>query len=151
MSEHEADPDRPRRNWRIPTRIYGRVRTSTVLLGICFVLTAMLYGQVRPEPEGAQTGPQPIDTSQYTQTDDRSEYVEPSTPVSPTPTVDPSTIEPGTETETEGTPGQTGSPTGETGTSTTTDPTYLPGMTVPQELRSLFPPAPQAPSATGTP
>lgn len=155
MTEHDSDPDRPRLHWRIPPRIYGRVRTSTVVIGICFVLTALLYDQVRVVPEPAQTGPQAVDTSQYTQQPGyRSEYSEPSTTESPTTTDQSTTADPsttGTGTEPGGRSGQTGSQTGESGTSTTADPTYLPGMTVPPELRSLFPPAPQEPSTTGTP
>lgn len=156
MTASDSDSDRPRRNWRIPTRIYGRVRTSTVLLGVCFVLTSLLYDQVRPLPDAATSGPQPIDTSQYTDVAPRQEYTAPSTPTpsatttpTPTSTVDPSSTAvpgaPGTA------PDGTGSPTGESGTTTTLDPTYLPGLTVPPQLRSLFPPAPGAPSTTGTP
>lgn len=150
MTEPESDPDRPSRNWRIPSRIYGRVRTSTVLLGICFVLTALLYDQVRPPAEVVQTGPQPIDTSQYTQQQTyQPEYTAPSTTAAPTSTGNTSTTDdPTSEGESSGEPG---SSTGGSGSSTTQDPTYLPGLTVPPELRSLFPPAPQAPSATGNP
>lgn len=150
MTESDSDPDRPRRNWKIPARIYGRVRTSTVLLGICFVLTALLYDQVRPGPELVQTGPQPIDTSQYTQQPAyQPEYTEPSTTPTPSTTEDLTTTE--DPSGTGSTSGEPGSTSGGSGSSTTQDPTYLPGLTVPRELRSLFPPAPQAPSTSGIP
>ncbi|MDJ0392057.1 hypothetical protein QMK17_01765 [Rhodococcus sp. G-MC3] len=155
MTEHPADPDRPRRNWKIPTRIYGRVRTSTVLIGICFILTALLYDQVRPLPDTPVTGPTAVDTSQY-QTDQRT-YQEQYTSVPPTTTDNPSTtMEPSGSAGTSGTAGTSGEPgtSGESGQSrpsTSQDPTYLPGLTVPPQLRSLLPPAPAGPSGTGTP
>ncbi|KZF12864.1 MAG: hypothetical protein WBD41_15255 [Rhodococcus sp. (in: high G+C Gram-positive bacteria)] len=148
MTEHGGGTDgtdRPSRSWKIPPRIYGRVRTSTVALGVCFVLTALLYGQVRPEPAAEQVGPQPIDTSQYSgdQPNYQSEYTEPSATTPPSSTVDPSgTEDPSNTGATSGEPGFSGEST--TGDAGTQDPTYLPGLTVPPELRSLLPSAPRA-------
>ncbi|WP_338892940.1 hypothetical protein [Rhodococcus sovatensis] len=151
MTEHDGGTDgtdRRSRSWKIPSRIYGRVRTSTVALGICFVLTALLYNQVRPEPAEVQ-GPQPVDTSQYTgvQPNYQSEYTEPSTTTPPSSTVDPSNTEdPSNTGATPGEPGSSGSST--SSESGTQEPTFLPGVPVPPQLRSLFP---SEPSATPSP
>ncbi len=162
MTEENTETDRWTRHWKIPARIFGRARTSTVALGICFVLTALLYGQVRPEPEGAVNGPTPIDTGQYQnrlpsdvpESSIPSASIPPSSSAEPTTSQDPSGTsgtpgEPGQQQE----PGQQrepGSSTGESGSTTSQDPTYLPGLTVPPQLRSLYPqaPAPSAPSST---
>jgi len=149
VTDPDAQPNRPSRRWPIPARIYGRVRTSTVLIGVCFVLTALLYDQVRPDPEVVQTGPQPIDTSQYTQQPTyRQPYTEPSTTQAPSATA-PSGTE--GESSTGADSVEPESSTGQSGASATQEPTYLPGLTVPPQLRSLLPPAPQAPTATGSP
>lgn len=148
MTEHPGGSDRPSRNWKIPTRIYGRVRTSTVLIGICFILTALLYDQVRPEPESAVNGPVAVDTSQY-QTDQQTYQQQYTTTVPRSTTVAPSTTD--DPTESGGTSAEPGSSSGEPGTSATQDPTFLPGLTVPPELRSLFPQTPSAPARSGTP
>ncbi|WP_072807331.1 hypothetical protein [Rhodococcoides yunnanense] len=149
MTEPDSDPDRPRRSWVIPTRLFGRVRTSTVLIGVCFILTALLYDQVRPEPAAVVNGPTAVDTSQYQtgpQQQPEEQYTEPSTTVPTVTTTSPSgTQDPSSQ---EGTSGAPGSSTGGQEGSTTQDPTYLPGLTIPPQLRSLLP-AP--PSATGTP
>lgn len=152
MTEHDGGTggtDRPSRSWKIPPRIYGRVRTSTVALGICFVLTALLYNQVRPEPATVQ-GPQPVDTSQYpgVQPNYPSEYNDPTTTL-PSSTVDPSNTEDSSNTED---PSNTGEP-GSSGSSTSREsgaqePTFLPGVPVPPQLQSLFP---STPSATPNP
>lgn len=150
-----SEPDPQRRNtfrgWRIPATLFGRARTSTVILGICFVLTGLLYNQLQSDNRGVQQGPQPIDPAQYQTTPVEpsvSEYSRTPTAV-PTPTEDPSTTTvPPAVGETSG---ETGAPTSGSNSSTTQDPTFLPGRTIPPELRSLIPPAPPAPSATGTP
>ena len=165
MSEENTEGGRWTRHWKIPSRIFGRARTSTVALGICFVLTALLYGQVRPEPEGAVTGPTPIDTGQYQnrlpsyvpESSTPSTSVPPSSSADSTTSQDPSDSsstpgetgqpgQPGQQRE----PGEPGSSTGESGSATSQAPTYLPGITVPPQLRSLYPqaPAPSAPSST---
>lgn len=162
MTEENTDADRPTRHWKIPSRLFGRARTSTVALGICFVLTALLYGQVRPEPEGAVNGPTPIDTGQYQnrlpsyvpESSTPSTSVPPSSSVDSTTSQDPSETsgtpeEPGQQRE-PGQQGEPGSSTGESGSATSQVPTYLPGITVPPQLRSLYPqpPTPSAPSST---
>ncbi|WP_037160980.1 hypothetical protein [Rhodococcoides fascians] len=157
MTEPRPDTDtdaQPRnwRSWRIPNRIRG-VRTSTLFFGVCFVLTGLLYVQVdevvTAQREDVQ-GPTAVDPGSYPTQAPQQTYqpTYTSTP-SPTTTVDPSATD-----EQSGAPevsGDPGSPTGQTGTSATQDPTYLPGLTVPPQLRSLLPPAPQAPTATGSP
>ncbi len=162
MSEENTEGGRWTRHWKIPSRIFGRARTSTVALGICFVLTALLYGQVRPEPEGAVTGPTPIDTGQYQnrlpslvpESSLPSSSVPPSSSGDTTTTQDPSdTSGIPAEPEQQREPGQQGEPgssTGESGSATSQVPTYLPGITVPPQLRSLYPqaPSPSAPSST---
>ncbi|MCZ4078361.1 hypothetical protein O1W68_10440 [Rhodococcus sp. H36-A4] len=162
MTEENTDTDRSTRHWKIPSRLFGRARTSTVALGICFVLTALLYGQVRPEPESAVNGPTPIDTGQYQNRLPSyvPESLTPPTGVPPSSSVDSTTSQDPSDTSgTPGEPGQQqepgqqggpGSSTGESGSATTQVPTYLPGITVPPQLRSLYPqaPAPSAPSST---
>ncbi|MGA9870826.1 MAG: hypothetical protein WBQ44_06770 [Rhodococcus sp. (in: high G+C Gram-positive bacteria)] len=147
MTEHRSDPDRPVRRWKIPTRVLGRARTSTVLLGICFVLTALLYGQVRPEPVGTVELPQPPTSSEVEQAPVQEQSSEaPSATVTSTTTAVPSSTE--GESNSTDAPGGPGSSTPGGTSSTTQDPTFLPGMTVPPQLRSLLPPTP---SATGAP
>ncbi|OAK56658.1 hypothetical protein [Rhodococcoides kyotonense] len=138
------------RAWRPPAKLFGRIRTSTAILSLCFVLTGLLYNQLQEGNDAPAAGPTAVDpglvspgpsaqqeyTEQYTTTTPPA----PTTTVSPTPTDVPTT--------TSGVPGAPGTGTSDTGTSTTTAPTYLPGLTVPPELRSLLP-AP--PTATGTP
>lgn len=75
MSTPDTGTESPRRNWRqwrIPAKINGRVRTSTVAFGICFVLTGLLYGQVsddiRTRNEEAVQGPVAVDPSELTPT-----------------------------------------------------------------------------------
>lgn len=156
MSEDENNTDQSSRNWkswRIPNRIYGRIRTSTVFFGICFVLTSLLYIQVdqgiRADNPQSTEGPSAVDTGQYTGDQSPPVTTGQSPTETPSTTVDPSVT--GNPSGPEGSSGEPGSSTSGTGASTTPDPTYLPGMTVPPALRSLIPPAPQAPSATGTP
>ncbi len=159
MTEENTDADRPTRHWKIPARLFGRARTSTVALGICFVLTALLYGQVRPEPESAVNGPTPIDTGQYQNRlpIDVPESSTPSASVPPSSSVDTTTSQ--DPSDTSGTPGEQqepgqqgepGSSTRESGSATTQVPTYLPRLSVPPQLRSLYPqaPAPSAQSST---
>ncbi|WP_128645223.1 hypothetical protein [Rhodococcus sp. BS-15] len=68
MSTPNIETEHPKpqwRQWRIPTKIGGRVRTSTVAFGICFVLTGLLYGQVSAEVDAqnreAVQGPTAVD------------------------------------------------------------------------------------------
>ncbi|MEK8072116.1 hypothetical protein [Rhodococcoides navarretei] len=77
MSEPGTGTRRPQRNWRqwrIPAKINGRVRTSTLAFGIFFVLTGLWYGQVSAEiaeRDGEQiqgpTAPDPADLTPYTE------------------------------------------------------------------------------------
>lgn len=136
--EHESDPDRPARRWKIPARIRGRIRTSTVALGICFVLTALFYGQVRPPPPGVVSPPS------TTETEPASDYVEtPSSGASQTPTsVDPSAGDGSTDTT------ESGSSPTESGSLPSEEPTFLPGVPIPPQLRSVIP---TPPSAAATP
>lgn len=138
---HRADADRPVRKHKIPLRIPGGARTSTVALGICFVLTALLYGQVRPPAPGTVPEPQPASDVQPS--------IEPVAPseisVTPTPESPSSSV-------TDEAP-STGSESNQSGTSTNDGPTsgestFLPGVPVPPQLRSVVPPVP---GATGTP
>lgn len=132
--EHESDPDRPERRWMIPARIRGRIRTSTVALGICFVLTALLYGQVRPDPPGTvsptpeTTAPEDVRTP---------ESVITQTPLSVTPSVEESP-DAGTES------GESGFSPTESGTVPSEEPTLLPGVPIPPQLRSVIPTQPSA-------
>ncbi|ORI18228.1 hypothetical protein [Rhodococcus sp. 1168] len=163
MTEANTETDRWTRHWKIPSRIFGRARTSTVALGICFVLTALLYGQVRPEPEGAVTGPTPVDTGQYQNRlpSDVPESLPPSSSVPPSPSGDSTTSQDPSDTSgTPEEPGQQrqpgqqrepGSSTGESGSTTSQVPTYLPGITVPPQLRSLYPQAPTTSAPSSTP
>ncbi|SNT33012.1 hypothetical protein [Rhodococcoides kyotonense] len=145
----ESDPDRPRRTWKLPSKMFGRIRTSTVLLGICFVLTGLLYNQLQEGNDAPTAGPTAVDPSLIVPgPSSEPRYTEESTTTTPVPT----TTQPASPSDASGTPsvapGEPGSTTGGTDSSTTPEPTYLPGLTVPPELRSLLP-AP--PSATGTP
>ncbi len=146
----ESKPVWSLRSWRIPPRLFGRVRTSTVLLGICFVLTSLLYNQLSAANEGEQNGPTAIDPGQFQtgspQTDPRN-YNSTSTTLMPT-TPKPSGTGSGAASATPATPG---SSTGGAEASPSRVPTYMPGLTVPPDLRSLFPPVPAAPGATGAP
>ena len=80
MSTPNIETEHPKpqwRQWRIPTKIGGRVRTSTVAFGICFVLTGLLYGQVSAEVDAqnreAVQGPTAVDPAELTP------YTEPQT------------------------------------------------------------------------
>ncbi len=138
--EHGSAPDRPARKHRIPSRIPGGARTSTVALGICFVLTALLYGQVRPPAPGTVVEPEPAsDIQPSDETIVPSEISVTPTFESPTPTVTGEAPSTGGQTE------QTGSPTSDG--STSQESTFLPGVPVPPQLRSVVP---TAPGGTGT-
>ena len=135
--EHESDPDQPARRWRIPARIRGRIRTSTVALGICFVLTAFLYGQVRPPSPGTVSPPSTNEpTSDYVESPDSGES---QTTTSAEPSVTESAPDPGAESDS--------SPT-ESGSLPSEEPTFLPGIPIPPQLRSVIP---TPPSAAATP
>jgi hypothetical protein len=41
------------RHWSVPKTLFGRARTSTVVLCVAFVVTAMLYSYLNPEESGA--------------------------------------------------------------------------------------------------
>ncbi|OZC70369.1 hypothetical protein CH251_17705 [Rhodococcus sp. 06-462-5] len=131
-------PQRSWRQWRIPAKIYGRVRTSTVAFGICFVLTGLWYGQVSAEiaerdSEQVQ-GPVAVDPGQltpYTQPQ-TSEPTYSSTTVTPTPTAT-------TDPDGSGSVDESGQPATTTLPSTTTAPF---GVPLPPVIQSLIPSQP---------
>ncbi|OZE74758.1 hypothetical protein CH294_24825 [Rhodococcus sp. 14-2483-1-1] len=142
MSSPDTGTERPQRNWRqwrIPAKIYGRVRTSTVAFGICFVLTGLLYGQVSAdiaERDKQQIeGPVAVDPSELTPYNQpqTSEPRYSTTTVSPTPsaTVDPE--QSGTVEE-----------SGQQATTTTVPPTTTApfGVPIPPAIQSLIPTQP---------
>lgn len=90
-------PAKPHRTWKWPRRL-GRFRTSTVILVVAFVGTALLRGYfMNPEQnEEKQTGVNPVETSQTPQP--RSEATTPPTssaPATTTPAPSSSTTDPG--------------------------------------------------------
>ncbi|QII06729.1 hypothetical protein BH93_16455 [Rhodococcoides fascians A25f] len=142
MSSPDTGTERSQRNWRqwrIPAKIYGRVRTSTVAFGICFVLTGLLYGQVSAdiaardaEPVQGPIAVDPDASTSYNQPQ-TSEQRYSTTTVSPTPsaTVDPE--QSGTVEE-----------SGQQATTTTVSPTTTApfGVPIPPAIQSLIPTQP---------
>lgn len=158
--EKESDKSKAVPTWslrslRIPPRLFGHARTSTVLFGICFVLTGLLYNQLSAANQGEQNGPTAIDPSQF-QTDPSQFQTGPSQndprTYNPTSTSLMPTTPPPTSTGNSGDASATpDSSTGGIETSPSLVPTFVPGLTVPPDLRSLFPPAPAAPKETAAP
>ena len=147
MSTPDTGTERSQRNWRqwrIPNKIYGRVRTSTVAFGICFVLTGLLYGQVSADI--AERDAEPVQGPVAVDPDATTPYIQPqtseprfsTTTVSPTPTA---TADPdGT-----GSVDESGQPaTTTTVPSTTTAPFGVPS---PPAIQSLIPTQPAPTSA----
>ncbi|OZE25557.1 hypothetical protein CH262_11720 [Rhodococcus sp. 05-2255-1e] len=143
MSTPDTGTERSQRNWRqwrIPAKIYGRVRTSTVAFGICFVLTALLYGQVSAdiaERNGeAVQGPVAVSPDELTQPSESQTYV-------PTPSRLSTTTTPSTTTEPESSTSAddtgTQSPTTTAPPTTTTAPF---GVPIPPAIQSLIPSRP---------
>ncbi|OZE06196.1 hypothetical protein CH249_24485 [Rhodococcus sp. 05-2255-3B1] len=142
MNTPDTGTERPQwnwRQWRIPAKINGRVRTSTVAFGICFVLTGLWYGQVSAEIAERDSeriqGPVAVDPGEltpYTQP----QTVEPtysSTTVTPTPTAT-------TDPDGSGSVDESGQPaTTTTLPSTTTAPF---GVPLPPVIQSLIPSQP---------
>lgn len=142
MSTPGTGTEHARRNWRqwrIPAKIYGRVRTSTVAFGICFVLTGLWYGQVSTEIAERDSeqiqGPTAVDPAELTP------YTEPQseTSVSGSSTTTP------TPTATTGAE-QSGSVdgSGQSATTTTVPPTTTApfGVPIPPAIQSLIPSQP---------
>ncbi|WP_206497951.1 hypothetical protein [Rhodococcus sp. KRD175] len=142
MSTPDTGTERSQRNWRqwrIPAKIYGRVRTSTVAFGICFVLTALLYGQVSAdiaERNGeAVQGPVAVSPDELTQPSESQTYV-------PTPSRL-STTTPSTTTDPESS--TSADDTGTQSTTTTAPPTTTTapfGVPIPPAIQSLIPSRP---------
>ncbi|MDV8020633.1 hypothetical protein [Rhodococcus sp. IEGM 1330] len=138
MSTPPTGTDHPRRTWRqwrIPAKIYGRVRTSTVAFGMCFVLTGLWYGQVSAEitkrNEETVQGPVAVDPGElvpYTP----SQTYEPSS----TTTTTPETSEP----EPSGGVDDTGTQSTTTAPPTTTTAPF--GVPIPPAIQSLIPTQP---------
>ncbi|MDI9895348.1 MULTISPECIES: hypothetical protein [Nocardiaceae] len=147
MSTPDTGTERSQRNWRqwrIPNKIYGRVRTSTVAFGICFVLTGLFYGQVSADiaerDKQMIEGPVAVDPSEltpYTQPQ-TSEPRYTTTTVSPTPSA---TVDP----EPSGSVEETG---GQASTTTAPPTTTAPfGVPIPPAIQSLIPTQPAPTSA----
>ncbi|MFE5877249.1 hypothetical protein ACFQ6H_18425 [Rhodococcus sp. NPDC056506] len=141
----------------LPSRIFGgRMRTSTFILIVAWILTYLLYTYLNPEVPAA-TPPPSADTSVT------EPYVAPSVKPSTT-TPAPSSTEPTTTSETpssETSTGSSGSPTPTSGPapapgnaeqSATTVPTTPATTTVPQPGAAMQAPTsvPQSPATTGT-
>ncbi|MDJ0437703.1 hypothetical protein [Rhodococcus qingshengii] len=142
----------------LPSRIFGgRMRTSTFILIVAWILTYLLHTYLNPEDPTAVTPPPSVDTSQT------EPYVAPSVKPSTTTPV-PSSTEPTTTSETqspESSTGISGSPTPTSGPapapgnaeqSATTVPTTPATTTVPQPGAAMQAPTsvPQSPATTGT-
>ncbi|MCZ4518734.1 hypothetical protein O4220_09415 [Rhodococcus ruber] len=148
MSTPDTGTERSQRNWRqwrIPAKIYGRVRTSTVAFGVCFVLTGLLYGQVSADIAARDAepvqGPVAVDqdaSTPYTQPQ-TSEPRYSTTTASPTPTAT-------TDAEPSGSVEQSG----EQASTTTAPPTTTTapfGVPIPPAIQSLIPTQPAPTSA----
>lgn len=142
MNTPGTGTERPQRNWRqwrIPAKIYGRVRTSTVAFGICFVLTGLWYGQVSAEIAERDSeqiqGPTAVDSSELTPyTEPRSETsVSGSSTTTPTPTATSGAEQSGSVDE-----------SGQSATTTTLPPTTTApfGVPLPPVIQSLIPSQP---------
>ncbi|MDI9931448.1 hypothetical protein QM588_13650 [Rhodococcus sp. IEGM 1354] len=143
MSTPDTGTERSQRNWRqwrIPAKIYGRVRTSTVAFGICFVLTGLLYGQVsediaKRDSERVQ-GPVAVSPDELIEPSESQTYV-------PTPSRLSTTSSPSATTEPE--PSTSADDTGTQSTTTTAPPatTTAPfGVPLPPAIQSLIPSRP---------
>ncbi|MFI8566859.1 hypothetical protein ACIGGF_09910 [Rhodococcus sp. NPDC078407] len=122
------------RQWRIPAKIHGRVRTSTVAFGIFFVLTGLWYGQVSNEIAERDSeqiqGPTAVDPGEltpYTQPQPEPSLSGTSTT---TPTPVPTTVEEQPSDAVEGTGAQS---------TTTAPPTTTFGLPLPPGIQSLIP------------
>ncbi|MBY4210642.1 hypothetical protein HQO27_12950 [Rhodococcus fascians] len=142
MSAPDAGTEHPQRNWRrwrIPTKIYGRVRTSTVAFGICFVLTGLLYGQLSEEKaeinRQSVQGPVAVSPDEFTQPDESQTYV-PTPSRSSTTTTPSATTEPESSTSAE----DTGTQSATTVPPTTTTAPF--GVPIPPAIQSLIPSRP---------
>ncbi|MFD4266278.1 hypothetical protein [Rhodococcus sp. NPDC058481] len=84
--EHET-PGKHERRWVLPEKLFGRARTSTVILGVAFLATLLLYGYLNQDPENTETGQvAPVPTTPRSP-----EYTEPTTSTPPTTSAVPST------------------------------------------------------------
>lgn len=143
MSAPDTGTEHSQRNWRqwrIPNKIYGRVRTSTVAFGICFVLTGLLYGQLSAEKAelDRQTvqGPVAVSPDEFTEPSESQTYV-------PTPSRLSTTTTPSTTTEPESS--TSADDTGTQSTTTTAPPTTTTapfGVPIPPAIQSLIPSRP---------
>jgi hypothetical protein len=143
VSTPDTGTERSQRNWRqwrIPAKIYGRVRTSTVAFGICFVLTALLYGQVSEDiakrNEEAVQGPVAVSPDELNKPSESQTYV-------PTPSRLSTTSSPIATTEPE--PSTSADDSGTQSTTTTTPPTTTTapfGVPLPPAIQSLIPSRP---------
>ncbi|CAN5483671.1 hypothetical protein BH09ACT9_BH09ACT9_29760 [soil metagenome] len=142
----------------LPSRIFGgRMRTSTFILVVAWILTYLLHTYLNPE-ETAANPPPSVDTSQT------EPYVAPSVKQPSTTTPVPSSTEQTTTSEapsSESSTGSSGSPTPTSGPahapgnaeqSATTVPTTPATTTVPQPGAAMQAPTsvPQSPATTGT-
>jgi hypothetical protein len=143
VSTPDTGTERSQRNWRqwrIPAKIYGRVRTSTVAFGICFVLTALLYGQVSEDiakrNEEAVQGPVAVSPDELNKPSESQTYV-------PTPSRLSTTSSPIATPEPE--PSTSADDSGTQSTTTTTPPTTTTapfGVPLPPAIQSLIPSRP---------
>jgi hypothetical protein len=143
VSTPDTGTERSQRNWRqwrIPAKIYGRVRTSTVAFGICFVLTGLLYGQVSADiadrNREAVQGPVAVSPDELNRPSESQTYV-------PTPSRLSTTTIPSVTTEPESTP--SADDTGTQSTTTTAPPTTTTapfGVPLPPAIQSLIPSRP---------
>ncbi|WP_415974364.1 hypothetical protein [Rhodococcus sp. 077-4] len=143
MSTPDTGTDLPQRNWRqwrIPAKIFGRVRTSTVAFGVCFVLTGLLYGQVSIEiaerNEQATQGPVAVDPGEL------NTYTEPQT-YAPTPSRQATTTPTPTATtdpDGSGSVDESGQQATTTTVPTTTTAPF--GVPLPPAIQSLIPTSP---------
>ncbi|MGB2722234.1 MAG: hypothetical protein WBF80_02910 [Rhodococcus sp. (in: high G+C Gram-positive bacteria)] len=148
MSTPNIETEHPKpqwRQWRIPTKIGGRVRTSTVAFGICFVLTGLLYGQVSAEVDAqnreAVQGPTAVDPAELTP------YTEPQT-TQPSSSVTSTTAPTPTATTEPEQSGGVVDGTGQQPTTTAPAATTAPfGVPIPPAIQSLIPTQPAPTSA----
>lgn len=91
-AEHEqAEPaNKHERKWALPKKLFGRARTSTVILGVAFVATLMLYGHFNPDPPDA-TDPGPVVPAQTSEAPKSSAQATTSKPAASTTSAVPST------------------------------------------------------------
>jgi hypothetical protein len=143
VSTPDTGTERSQRNWRqwrIPAKIYGRVRTSTVAFGICFVLTGLLYGQVSADiadrNREAVQGPVAVSPDELNRPSESQTYV-------PTPSRLSTTTIPSVTTEPESTPSADDTGTQSTTTTAPRTTTTAPfGVPLPPAIQSLIPSRP---------